>query len=185
MVPLGSADEPLYQFDTERRKWVMKVFPSLFPSGAWCCSPHTMHWLCHRSMPTHAFTTSRMHYHAIAGRRDVALLERWLDENALENFEPLQKMEAISLRETAATDPARPASSLTARHSEMMKLSRETQEHVERSAELLKKVCVGWRGGVTVSSVLVLCSVARMLASASSPAVVASAGASSVLCGVP
>lgn len=73
----------------------------------------------------------------------MALLERWLDENALENFEPLRQMEAITARETAVSDPSRPLSSLTARHSEMMKLSRETQAHVEKSAELLKKVGPG------------------------------------------
>ena len=136
MVPLGSADEPLYKYDTDKRKWVMTVFPSLFP----------------------------------AGRRDVELLEQWLDENVHEDFRPLQELEALSARASARearvntptaggggggnTSTSRPATSLTARHEEMMKISKETQAQAGLTVEVLKKVrgvcgvgcvCLSWR----------------------------------------
>ena len=85
----------------------------------------------------------------------MQLLERWLDENALEDFQPLKQMETMAARSSAGGGGgggsggggggdrhlhSMSSMSLTARHSEMAKLSREAHEQVGKSAEILKKV---------------------------------------------
>ena len=42
VAPLGSAEEPLYRYDKDKRRWVMKVFPSLFPAGKKSRTPRSV-----------------------------------------------------------------------------------------------------------------------------------------------
>lgn len=111
---------------------MLRVFPSLFPAGSTLLAGVVWVW------STALVDCCRV----TAGRRDVELLERWLDENAQEDFEPLKHMEAMSKRAAATANAGGPASgeSLATRQAQMAKLSRETDEQLMRSADILKKV---------------------------------------------
>lgn len=75
MPPIIRDGRHRYEYNVGKREWVTAAFPAAFPAGAFrgCVAKHTQ------------FVTLCLQFHW-AGRRDVELVEQWLDVNQVNGF---------------------------------------------------------------------------------------------------